>query len=502
MAEQNGNGRVAIPDFGVRETVTATNKGTTAAKRAALGLQGGVGEELGRSGLRHWGGFVFEEWLRELQQGQRAAQVYREMMDQDPIIGAVMYAIQGLMRRVTWHVKPADSSAAAKQGADWFESVIHDMRYTWPDTISEILSFLGYGYSYHEMVYKIRQGESRDRTASSKFNDGTIGLAKVPLRAQDSLWKWVFDDEGEIEGMIQNPPPDYVLRFIPIEKALLFRTTIFKDNPEGRSILRNAYRSWYFKRSLEAIEAIGMERDLAGLPVLTPPAGVDLWNQNDPTMAATLAAAKAVVSSIRRDEQEGIILPGGNLLQSGVVDGWKLELLSTGGRRQFDTSAIIARYDNRIATSMLADLVMMGQDKVGSYALAVTKKDLFSNSLGAFLDIISSQFNSDCIDTLWRLNGFTWPKPTLEHGAVETTDLATLGLYILQLAQSEAPINWEQILPYAMQQGGMPVPPDDYDYTPKPAPMPTTTDAPPADRLTVAKELMTVARTIAWGDES
>ena len=30
-------------------------------------------------------------------------------------------------------------------------------------------------------------------------------------------------------------------------QALLFRTKSRKDNPEGRSILRNAYRPWYFK---------------------------------------------------------------------------------------------------------------------------------------------------------------------------------------------------------------------------------------------------------------
>lgn len=493
----NGAAPIRLADFGPVESVTRTKQGTQAARRAMVGAGVGLGEELGRSGLRHWGGFVFEEWLRELQQGQRAAQVYREMMDQDPVIGAVMYAIQGLMRRVSWSVKPADSSREAKQGADWFESVINDMRFTWADTISEILSFLGYGYAYHEMVYKLRSGESRDRTQNSRFDDGTIGLAKIPLRAQDTLWKWVFDDTGEIEGFIQNPPPDYLLRFVPIEKALLFRTTIFKDNPEGRSILRNAYRPWYFKRNLESIEGIGVERDLAGLPVLTAPAGADLWNTNDAEMVQALATAKALVSSIRRDEQEGIVLPGGTILANGVVNGWKLELLSTGGRRQFDTNAIISRYDNRIATSMLADLVTMGQDKVGSYALAVTKKDLFAVTQGSYLDIISSQFNGDCIDTLWRLNGFTWPKPTLEHGAVETTDLDTLGNYIMRLAQSEAPINWEQVLPFTMNQAGMPVPPDDYDYTPRPPPQATTPDKGPTDRLVAKAADQEMAREFA-----
>ena len=429
-------------------------------------------EEYGRSGLRHWGGFVFEEWLRELQQGRRAAEVYREMMDQDPIIGAIMYAIQMLMRRVSWWVDPADASREAQEGADWFEGVMHDMCNSWPDTIGEILSFLGYGWSYHEDVYKIRKGESRDRTKNSKFNDGTIGIAKLPLRSQDSLWKWVFDDVGECTGMIQNPPPDYLLRYIPREKALLFRTSIFKDNPEGRSILRNAYRSWYFLRNIQNIEGIGMERDLAGLPVLTPPEGVDIWDNSDPSMSSVRQNAQNVVSSIRRDEQEGILIPY----------GWDLKLLSTGGSRQFDTSAIIGRYENRIATSVLADLVMMGQDKVGSYALAVTKKDLFAASLGVYLDIISSQFNTELIPRLWRINGFKGPMPKLMHGSVETVDLDTLGNYIARLGNSGAPIDWEAVLPWASEQAGIPKPSPGHDFTPRNVGR-TVNDAPGKDRM-------------------
>lgn len=459
--------RVYPRDFGPAEMVTLTKMATPQRKRQIAGAAG-LGEELGRSGLRHWGGFVFEEWLRELQYGRRAAEVYRDMQDSDPIVGAIMYAIQMLIRRVTWWVEPKGTPEA-----DWFESVIHDMRHSWPNTISEIISFLGYGWSYHECVYKIRKGESRDRLMTSKFNDGTIGLAKLPLRSQDSLWKWVFDDTGEIEGLIQNPPPDYLLRFVPMEKALLFRTTIFKDSPEGRSILRNAYRPWYFVRNLQNIEGIGMERDLAGLPMLQPPEGVDIWDPNDTSMAAVKQQAQNVVSSIRRDEQEGVLIPS----------GWTLSLLSTGGSRQFDVGAAISRYETRMATSVLADLVMMGQDKVGSYALSVTKRDLFAASLGAYLDIIASQFNSELIPRLWRLNGFTGPQPTLHHGTVETIDLDTLGNYIMRLGQSGAPIDWSTVLPWTMDQGGMPLPKEGHDFTPRPTAA-SVSDKGATDRLT------------------
>lgn len=439
-------------DFGPRELI-AFSKAAVPQTRAMGGYGADIYEEYGRSGLRHWGGFVFEEWLQQLQYGRQAAEVYREMGDQDPIIGAILYSIQMLMRRVNWWCEPKGS-----RGAKWFEEVMQDMMFSWEDTISEIMSFLQYGYSWHEMVFKVRDGRSPDRVQNSKFTDGTIAFGKLPLRSQDSMWKWVFDDVGDIEGMIQNPPPDYLLRFIPRQKSLHFRTTIFKDNPEGRSILRNAYRSWWFIKNIQQIEAIGIERDLAGLPVLCPPEGVDIWDTEDTEMAGMLQMAKNVVSSIRRDEQEGVVLPF----------GWVLTLQASAGQRQFNTSEIISRYETRMATSVLADLVMMGQDKVGSYALSVTKKDLFSASLGAYLDIISSIFNTQAIPPLWELNGFKDEMPRLCHSTVETIDLDTIGNFINRIGRAGAPIDWETALPWMNTQAGMPEIQDpNYDFAPR-----------------------------------
>lgn len=438
-------------DFGPRELISF-GKAAVPQTRAMNGVGASLYEEYGRSGLRHWGGFVFEEWLQQLQYGRQAAEVYREMGDQDPIIGAILYSIQMMMRRVTWWCEPKDSP-----GAKWFQEVLDDMMFSWEDTLGEILSFLQYGYAWHEMVFKVRNGKSVSRVESSNFTDGTIGLGKIPLRSQDSLWKWVFDDVGDIEGMIQNPPPDYLLRFIPRQKSLHFRTTVFKDNPEGRSILRNAYRSWWFIKNIQQIEAIGIERDLAGLPVLTPPEGVDIWDTDDSSMIGMLQMAKNVVSSIRRDEQEGVVLPF----------GWVLTLQASAGQRQFNTSEIISRYETRMATSVLADLVMMGQDKVGSYALSVTKKDMFTASMGAYLDIISSIFNTQCIPTLWELNNFKWEMPKLCHGAVETIDLDTLGNFINRIGRAGAPIDWETALPWMNDQAGIPKVTEGHDFSPR-----------------------------------
>jgi peptide/nickel transport system substrate-binding protein len=159
-----------------------------------------------------------------------------------------------------------------------------------------MLSMLIFGFSYHEIVYKYRKGDSKDPTKKSKHNDGRIGWRKMPIRAQETLFRWEIDIDGGIQAMVQTDPSTGGTYIIPIEKSLLFRTSSQKNNPEGRSILRNAYRPWYFKRRIEEIEAIGIERDLAGLPVAYLPPEY-LSSTASPEQVSVLNAIKEIVGS-------------------------------------------------------------------------------------------------------------------------------------------------------------------------------------------------------------
>ena len=190
-------------------------------------------KEYGRIGQKRWEGVFNEEFLPELS-GIRGVKTYREMLDNDDTIGAIMFAIKMLIRQVKWHIEPGGDSAKDREAAEFVESCMDDMQNTWTDTISEILSFLAYGWSFHEIVYKRRMGKTKNRKTSSKYSDGLIGWQKIPPRAQDTLYRWEYDDKDNLIGMTQQPPPDYGLLTIPISKAMLFRTESIKDNPEER----------------------------------------------------------------------------------------------------------------------------------------------------------------------------------------------------------------------------------------------------------------------------
>lgn len=393
--------------------------------------------ETGVTGLRRAAGQVHEEFLTQLA-GYRAIQIYREMRENDPVVGAILFAIDKLIRQVQWRVQPASSSLEDVRGAKFVESCMHDMSQSWEDLMSEILSMLTYGFSYHEIVYKKRQGMENRTDGKSKYNDGLIGWRKIPIRAQETRMHWEFDDNGGIRGMVQSAPPYYKLTKIPIEKALLFRTTSSKNNPEGRSVLRNAYRPWYFKKRIEEIEAIGVERDLAGFPIMY--VDPDIMRDDAPTWKQQIFNDyKDAIVNIRRDQQEGMILP--SIYDDNNNAMYKLELLSAGGSRSFDTDRIITRYDQRIATTVLADFILLGQSSNGSYALSSDKTNLFSISLRSWMEIIRAVFNKHAIPRLFEANGFQTTKlPTIEFGDIESPDLGSLGNYIQVLAGAGVPL--------------------------------------------------------------
>lgn len=420
-------------------------------------VPGRVANELGRTGLKQYSGLLYEEYLPQLQ-GRRAFQVYREMQD-NPVVGAVLYAVETTLRSVTWNVEPASDDEDNIEAAEFVESCMNDMEHTWEDFISEILTMLPYGWSYFEIVYKKRQGRrtegGRRRKYMSRYDDNKIGWRKFAPRSQETLFRWEIDKYGTIKGMHQWPQPTGgsqllaatpredewggKLIFLPMEKCLLFRTTSRRNSPEGRSMLRSAYRPWYFQKRVEEIEAIGIERDLAGMPVAHVP--IELLDLNRTAeQTATFNYIKDVVTRTKRDEQEGIIWP--RAYDENGNDLYGFELMSTGGRRSFDTGAIIQRYAQQIAMTVLADFILLGHEAVGSFALSSDKTELFAVALGSMLDSIEDTLNDHAVPKLLELNGYPTDEsqPMFRHGDIEKPDLQELIQYIQGLTTAGAPL--------------------------------------------------------------
>jgi hypothetical protein len=374
---------------------------------------------LGSTGLRRYGPYIYEEFLPELR-WPRAGRIYQEMADNDPVIGSILYLAEMLIRGTTWDVQAASLSAEDTEAAEFLTSCMEDMEMSWANVISEILSILTYGFSVHEIIYKVRRGPEETKAKyRSKYTDGRIGWRAIPIRSQTSIEEWVYSPDYELVAAVQRAEPDYNTIVLPMSKCLLFRTRVSRENPEGKSLLRNAYRPWFFKKHFEEIEGIGIERDLAGFPVLTAPEGLDLWNAEDATMVQLKANAEALVQSVRRDSEEGILLP----------NGWDLKLLTSGSSRQIDIGGTIDRYDNRMAITMLSDIILLG-DKSGSFALADTKQSMLAASLQSQVCNIADVFNNKAVPQLFKYNAFNnlTELPKIVPGQIQTPTLKEVAL--------------------------------------------------------------------------
>jgi hypothetical protein len=415
---------------------------------------------IGSSGLRQFGGFISEEFLTELQ-GTKGSRAYKEMANNDSTVGAVIFALTTLIRQAKWSVQAVDESKEAEDAKEFVEGVMDDMSVPWSTVINEACSMFVYGYAPMEIVWKRRGGtELADGSSRSAYDDGKIGIRTIALRAQQTVSRWVIDPvDGSVDGMWQQPYSGPQV-CIPIEKMLLFRTTDERSNPEGRSILRTAYRAHYFKKRIEEIEAIGIERDMAGLPVAYIPSRY-FDKSADPVDRAIFTQWQRLVTTIRRDQREGVLMPSdrdasGNLL-------FELKLLATAGSRTFDTTKIIDRYDRAIATSVLADFIFLGQQAVGSFALSSDKTALFSTAVGAFTKVIADVFNRHLLPRLWFLNGFDPDlMPTMKCADLENAAISDIVALLGAMASAGAQVFPDRELENSLRaMVGLPEAPED-----------------------------------------
>jgi hypothetical protein len=395
--------------------------------------------EIGQGGVNTYSGVIrSDEFLPELR-GKKAIRKYREMRDNDSTIGATMYATEQVLRDVKFTLEPANDTPAAQAEADFVISILDDMEQTLDDHISEALSFLTYGFSLFEVVYKRRMGPNTSNPKKySKYNDGRIGVRKLASRAQWTIDRFDVDRKtGTTKGVFQDVTFGIGTNYIPSTKLLHYRTTTLNNDPSGRSILRNSYASYTYLSNLQAIEAIAVERELNGIPIgriaaeyLSPEATADqvsLRNQME-----------KILRDLKFNEQGYALLPSdvyqdsdGKPTNTRIMD---IELISSNGTRNIDINPIIQRYQHDIARSVMAEFLMLGGGANGSYALSKSKTDLFLRSMESYINSIFDVINKQLIEPLWHLNGLDFDlMPKIVAGDVAPHDLREISGFLRNL---------------------------------------------------------------------
>ncbi len=420
--------------------------------------------EQGFNGLRVIAGIPMEECQRELTFPQ-SINTFKKMA-KDGTIAPALNLVEMMIARVPWRVEiPKGYEDKLADKAEFLRQNMNDMEHSWGSFIRQVVSFNRYGFSVHEKCYRYRTREN-----GSKYNDGLIGLHKLPIRSQDTIVGWEWKNQGrDLSGVWQavvkpsgvGSSTMYIADSvygdkvkIPRKKFLLFRTGSHKDNPQGESPLVGAWESWKYKKALEQVEATGISTDMNGFKILYIP---PRYMQADATPEDKLVfeTYKNMMRNAHVGQQSGFILP--QVVDENNNEYFKFDIKSVTGTKAYDTTKVISRYSLEILTALMADFLVLGQSGGGSFALAENKITISEIAIEAKLLEIQDQLNHDLVPQLFSLNGWsTDVMPFFQFGSVEKQDLDKLSAYIQRAAASGLLLKTPETVEWVHTQAGMP----------------------------------------------
>lgn len=416
----------------------------------ALSLEEGGGKvpamaygETGFTGLATLGGQVFENCQHELR-WPYAYKTYKDMAA-DGAVHPSLDFVESKIAEANWVVRipknaPKELEANLKFWKTYLEQVMTDMTHSWSSMIKEAASFNRYGWSALEIVLRYR-----NKKYGSKFDDGYVGVKKLPIRSQGTIQKWEWKNKGrDIDGMWQRCVvpmssglttvsrdgwellqatglQEFNLKFIKREKFLLFRHNAQNESPTGISPLSGIWRSWKYKTAYEESQAISVAQDSNAFKILYLPPEY-LQEDADEDRKASFEMYKRMLEKAHQAKQSGFILP---MLTD--ADGNKLfefEIKNVGGTKSYDVNAIIQSYSREIQVGLFADVLSLGGGSGGSYSLSESKVSIMDLAVKSRLNEIKDQLNHQLVKTLFEQN--QWPLGCVPYFDFELPNMETL----------------------------------------------------------------------------
>ena len=387
--------------------------------------------EMGALGLQVFNGVSNDDLKRELN-WPMSIRTFKQM-NAHGTINSAMTLFDNIIGKAQWSITPPkDATEEEKRQCEILGTMMHDMEGTWSEFIRDVLSMNIFGFSVHEKVYRKRYTSN-----GSLYNDGLIGWKKLPIRAQETIEKFIFSADGnDILGVKQNLTgvTDNYNRFanridnevvLPRSKVMLFRAGKHRGDPFGKSPLREAYLAWRFLTALEDLEATSIAKDVSGLPILSIPPQY-LSEDASPSQKAIRQYYENSMRNLQMNQQSAMILPMA-YDEVSKMPLFKLELLSMDGRKAFEISKVKEYYKNSIVTSLVSDVLLQGQSQVGSFALGSLKNSMSGAAAEMMLKSIRDVIQKELIQQTYSLNSWEVSRMgTLDYDNLDDVDLESL----------------------------------------------------------------------------
>jgi hypothetical protein len=209
--------------------------------------------------------------------------------------------------------------------------------------------------------------------------NGQIIWKKFAARHPLDVDHWDFDQNGGPVAVYFVDPSGGDPIQIDIWKMAVFTYDKEAGNLEGVSVLRAAYKHWFYKENLYKIDAIQKERHGIGVPYIVLPPN---FTPTDKALAMEMG------QNLRTNENAFVVVP----------PGWEIGFLKVEGNLT-DAMASADHHDLLIARNILGQFL-----NARAGASVDSQQDLFLKATRYIADTLRDIFNKHCIPQLVRWN--------------------------------------------------------------------------------------------------
>jgi hypothetical protein len=396
-------------------------------------------KETGYLGLRTNSGTI----LAEQNHAFRFPQFHQTIaeMRANPTVGAAMNVYRCMITRPKWCVKPsvgADAKQIAR--ARLVETMMHDMEDSWEAFIHSVVPYIEYGYGIHNIVAYRRLPRN-----GSRYSDGLVGIRKLAVRNQETIVRWVFDQDNrdllKVEQSIHHLEQRYTTTLplnengnidLPRDSFLLFTASATSGNPQGHSIYRNIYLSYKQLTMLQDNQLLSVAKNAAGVLKIEVPAAY-LQGEASPDGGVAAEGFKKLIDGHNNGTNRGLLVPQ-QIDYESKLPMFDYSLMEEKGTARNDVESIIKGLQNDIAIALSVDVLRLGADGTGSFSLASAKSSILALAIDARLKEIRSVLNRHLMRFIFEMNGWGIEEmPTFEYSDVEDIDLETMGKFCQQV---------------------------------------------------------------------
>lgn len=383
----------------------------------------------GGSGRAHTHGFLELEERNTDLIGLQGLRIYDRMYRSDPDVRrAVKMAINPILA-ANWSVEPFGGDEAGDQDrkcAEMIEWAL--MEFMSPNLIGHLAEVLPLlvrsGFTPAEQVWTMADYDGRQ----------VIVPSKLAIRLPRSIYEFRQDKLGNLTEIVQYLPTaeEHIANggmvTIPATNLVYYRVDAEGDNWEGTSLLRSAYKPWFYKDKIEQLAAIRMDREATGIPVAYVPDGA-----ND----AQRDSLETALANFRAGEAPYLMMPGSK--STATMPGWDLEIVGFGGGSGgADPSDLLEYFKKGIGAAFIEDFMALGQGKVGAKATADVQQDPYYQAVEGLASTVESQINETIVARMAALNFDVERPPKLKMSLVDSTSLTELADYVQKLGAASA----------------------------------------------------------------